>query len=209
MGSLKDIYKELKSVVKGDLAIINNISTQLALDVANKIINKEEIESIVIEASKNNKTEYKYYKSENRKKAIIVSCISGIGTAEKLKEIMTKCVGDADIEVITQDYNSIKYQDNENKIFKQYDVKLIIATAGIDRDDVPVIEMQNLINNEGEEKIQSTLEAYKEGMIMRPFGDGYGAEKNATRAANTIDEQKVKNKCYTAKKINFKSSPYF
>lgn len=157
MGSLKDIYKELKSVVKGDLAIINNISTQLALDVANKIINKEEIESIVIEASKNNKTEYKYYKSENRKKAIIVSCISGIGTAEKLKEIMTKCVGDADIEVITQDYNSIKYQDNENKIFKQYDVKLIIATAGIDRDDVPVIEMQNLINNEGEEKIEKAL----------------------------------------------------
>lgn len=157
MGSLKDIYKELKTVVKGDLAIINNISTQLALDVANKIINKEDIESIVVEASKNNKTEYKYYKSENRKKAIIVSCISGIGTAEKLKEIMTKCIGDAEIEVITQEYNSIKCQDNENKIFKEYDVKLIITTAGIDRDDIPVIEMQNLINHEGEEKIEKAL----------------------------------------------------
>lgn len=157
MGSLKDIYKELKCVVKGDLAIINNISTQLAVDVANKIINNQDIESIVIEASKNNKTEYKYYKSENKKKAIIVSCISGIGTAEKLKEIMTKCIGDADIEVISQEYNSIKYEDNENKIFKKYDVKLIITTSAIERNDVPVIEMQNLINNEGEEKIEKAL----------------------------------------------------
>ena len=157
MGSLKDIYKELKSVVKGDLAIINNISTQLALDVANKIINKQDIESIVIEASKNNKTEYKYYKSENKKKAIIVSCISGIGTAEKLKEIMTKCVGDADIEVISQEYNSIRCEDDENKIFKQYDVKLIITTSAIDRNDIPVIEMHNLINNDGDEKIEKAL----------------------------------------------------
>ncbi|MGL5347631.1 MAG: sigma 54-interacting transcriptional regulator [Peptostreptococcaceae bacterium] len=157
MGSLKDIYKELKSVVKGDLAIINNISTQLALDVANKIINKQDIESIVIEASKNNKTEYKYYKSENKKKAIIVSCISGIGTAEKLKEIMTKCVGDADIEVISQEYNSIRCEDDENKIFKQYDVKLIITTSTIDRNDIPVIEMHNLINNDGDEKIEKAL----------------------------------------------------
>lgn len=157
MGSLKDIYKELKSVVKGDLAIINNISTQLALDVANKIINKQDIENIVIEASKNNKTEYKYYKSENKKKAIIVSCISGIGTAEKLKEIMTKCVGDADIEVISQEYNSIRCEDDENKIFKQYDVKLIITTSAIDRNDIPVIEMHNLINNDGDEKIEKAL----------------------------------------------------
>lgn len=157
MGSLKDIYKELKSVVKGDLAIINNISTQLALDVANKIINKQDIESIVIEASKNNKTEYKYYKSENKKKAIIVSCISGIGTAEKLKEIMTKCIGDAEIEVISQEYSSIRHEDNENNIFKQYDVKLIITTSSINRSDVPVIEMHNLINNDGEEKIEKAL----------------------------------------------------
>ncbi len=70
---------------------------------------------------------------------------------------MTKCIGDADIEVISQEYNSIKYEDNENKIFKKYDVKLIITTSAIERNDVPVIEMQNLINNEGEEKIEKAL----------------------------------------------------
>ena len=64
---------------------------------------------------------------------------------------------------------------------------IIRAAMNVRLEDVIFIKATN---EESAEKIQSTLEAYKEGMIMRPFGDGYGAEENATRAANTIVEQK-------------------
>lgn len=158
MGSLTQIYEELKIIVSGDIGVINNISTQLALDVANKILNNESIEAIVKEASNNNKTEYMYYKAPNKKKAIVVTCISGIGTAEKLREILTKCIGDADIEIIPQEYSAVNEKLDTNKVFKEYDVKLIITTTPLIVDRIPVIELQNLINKEGENYLAEILE---------------------------------------------------
>lgn len=93
MGSLNEIYEELKNNVNGNVGIINNISTRLALDVASKIINKENIEDIVESCSKNNSTEYRFYEAKDKKKAIVVTCISGVGTAEKIREIIIKCIG--------------------------------------------------------------------------------------------------------------------
>lgn len=158
MGSLTQIYEELKIIVSGDIGVINNISTQLALDVANKILNNESIEAIVKEASNNNKTEYMYYKAPNKKKAIVVTCISGIGTAEKLREILTKCIGDADIEIIPQEYSAVNEKLDTNKVFKEYDVKLIITTTPLTVDRIPVVELQNLINKEGESYLAEILE---------------------------------------------------
>lgn len=156
MGSLNEIYSELKNVVSGDVGVINNISTQLALDVANKILLGETIENIVKKCSSNNKTEYRFYKAPNKKKAIVVTCISGIGTAEKLREIMSKCIGDAEIDVIAQDYNSLR--EGNNQILKEYEVKLVITTTPLELEGIQTIELQNLINKEGEALIKDALE---------------------------------------------------
>ena len=48
------------------------------------------------------------------------------------------------------------------------------------------------VDEENAAKVLSTLESYKQDMVMRPFADGYGKQENATRAANTIVEQKGK-----------------
>lgn len=49
-----------------------------------------------------------------------------------------------------------------------------------------------VIKTDDADKIYSTLDSYKEDMIIRPFGDGYGSENNATIAKNTIVEKKGK-----------------
>ncbi len=158
MGSLNKIYDELKNVVNGHVGVINNISTKLALDVANKIINNEDIEEIVKECSDNNKTEYRFYKAPKKKRAMVVTCISGIGTAEKLRGILTKCIGEADIEIIAKDYNSIV--NNAKSDFENigYDVRLIISTTPLKVDGVKVIELQNLISSDSESVIEEVLD---------------------------------------------------
>ncbi|SHK71804.1 Transcriptional regulator containing an AAA-type ATPase domain and a DNA-binding domain [Clostridium cavendishii DSM 21758] len=163
MGSLNEIYTELKNVITGDVGIINNISTQMALDVANRILNDEPVEEIVKKCAENNKTEYRYYEDPKKKSAIIVTCISGLGTAEKLREIMTKCVGDAEIEVIAHDYNSLVNDIQNNMLLKSHDVKLIITTTPLVANGIPVIELQNIINENGEEAIAEALQ----GVVKR------------------------------------------
>lgn len=46
------------------------------------------------------------------------------------------------------------------------------------------------IDEENAAKVLSTVESYKQDMVMRGFADGYGKPENATRAANTIVEQR-------------------
>lgn len=64
MGSLEEIYKSLTDIVEGDIAIINNITTQLALDVGNKIMQNQPIEQIVTESIQRNSSSYKLIKSQ-------------------------------------------------------------------------------------------------------------------------------------------------
>ena len=157
MGSLNEIYEELKNNVNGNVGIINNISTRLALDVASKIINKENIESIVESSSKNNKTEYRFYAAKTKKKAIVVTCISGVGTAEKIREIILKCIGQADIEILARDYNSISSGIKNNKELKDYDVRLVISTTPMDMPEVKHMSLQDLISGESDYILEDVL----------------------------------------------------
>ena len=157
MGSLNEIYEELKNNVNGNVGIINNISTRLALDVASKIINKENIESIVESSSKNNKTEYRFYAAKTKKNAIVVTCISGVGTAEKIREIILKCIGQADIEILARDYNSISSGIKNNKELKDYDVRLVISTTPMDMPEVKHMSLQDLISGESDYILEDVL----------------------------------------------------
>lgn len=158
MGSLNEIYDELRNVVNGHVGVINNISTRLALDVANRIINNENIEDIVKKCSDNNKTEYRFYKAPKKKRAIVVTCISGIGTAEKLRGILTKCIGEADIEIIAKDYNSVVNNSKDDFENIGYDVRLIISTTQLEVEGIKVIELQNLISSGSEGVIEEVLD---------------------------------------------------
>ena len=64
---------------------------------------------------------------------------------------------------------------------------IIRAAMNVRLEDVIFIKATN---EENAEKIYTTLESYKKEMVIKPFGDGYGAEENTTIAANTIVEQK-------------------
>lgn len=168
MGSLNDIYNEIKDSISGDVGIINNISTRLALDVANNIINNESIENIVKKCSNNNKTEFKYYEAKTKKRAILVTCISGVGTAEKIKNILAKCIGESELEIIAQDYDSLVNEESKNNLLKKYDVKLVISTSELYIPNINVIELQNLMSGEFDEILSSVI---KEVNIKRDINE--------------------------------------
>ncbi|HHV74595.1 MAG TPA: sigma 54-interacting transcriptional regulator [Thermoanaerobacterium sp.] len=151
MGSLEEIYKSLINVIDGDIGIINNITTQLALDVGNRIIQGQSLEEIIVESVKKNNSSYKYIKSnKNKKNGIITTCMTGIGTAVKIKYLLYECLANDGIEIIAYDYDRLKGNGFKDEIFKNYNVKLIIGTADPGIKEVPYLSLEDLIAGRGD-----------------------------------------------------------
>ena len=86
MGSLKDIHNQIKDYINYPIAIINNVSTQIALYIGS-LLNKDlYIEEVIEKVKEYNETEYKIiYPEKVKEKAIITSCITGIDTSKQIQ----------------------------------------------------------------------------------------------------------------------------
>lgn len=157
MGSLFTIGDEIKNYVEGDIGIINNITTQIALDVGSRIINNEKIESIVRNVKDKNTLDYYFAKKVKKKKAIIVRCISGIGTAIKLRDLMRRCIDNNEVEIIETDYNNLIVKGQEAEIFNEYDVKLIVSTIKVNVGDYKTLILSDIVTTDGKEKLKEAL----------------------------------------------------
>lgn len=157
MGSLVNIDRDLKDVIEGDLGIINNITTNIALDIAGRIINGQDVRSMIEGIEKNNVLSCKYIEGKKKKKAILTTCISGIGTAVKLKKLIRECIGSADIEVKEYEYSKLSLMGKEDKIFSDYDVRLIISTTKIDIDGAECLLLQDLMSGDSDDIFVNAL----------------------------------------------------
>lgn len=158
MGSLEEIYKSLVNVVEGDMVIINNITTQLALDVGNRIILGQPMEQIVMEAVRQNNSHYKYIKaSVQRKSTILTTCMTGIGTAKKIKELLCECLGAGSTDIIAYDYYRLKNNGLNEEIFKSSNVKLIIGTSNPGVEGIPYLSLEELITGKGQGILSNIL----------------------------------------------------
>lgn len=167
MGSLETIYILLENEIYGDIAIIDNVSTKLALDVGSRILKLQPLKQIADEATKKNVSKVNYIES-NRKKTdvIITTCITGIGTASKIKDLLNKCFSEDEIKVIAYDYESLKENGKEDFVFKQYNVKLIIGTNDPKIKEISFISLENLIMKKADSVLANTLKGIVDNNII-------------------------------------------
>lgn len=161
MGSLTNINTDLEGVIEGDLGIINNITTNIALDIAGRIINGQDVETMIEGIEKSNTLVCKLIKSKEKKKAILTTCISGIGTAVKLKKLIKECIGNADIEVKEYEYGKLNLKGREDKIFSDYDVRLIISTTKLEIEGVSCLLLQDLMSGDDDDVLVKALKEVK------------------------------------------------
>lgn len=99
MGSLEQMYDKISGNIDGDLVIINNVSTALALDIGFLLARKESIYQITQTDLSPFYVKMQYYKGLSQKPNIVVSCISGEGIAVEIKENLKKYI-DTDLSLI-------------------------------------------------------------------------------------------------------------
>ena len=79
----------------------------------------------------------------------IISCISGLGISQKLKEIFDKCLSNYNIEIVTLEYSKLKELIQTDSISKLRSTKLIITTNDIDIEQIYSINIEKIMSNEG------------------------------------------------------------
>lgn len=162
MGSLEKIYDHLSHITNFNIAIANNVSTKFALFVGEGIIKNEPLKHIFDESIGMLDTNYKITERKEKEKIILCSCATGMGTAEKLKEILEESLPEKiPVKVLTYDYSTLVKNQLESDFFDRYEVICIIGTLDPKIPNLKFVSLENFIMNESFD----FLWTYFEGMI--------------------------------------------
>jgi len=154
-GSLKNVYQSLEKAIKVPIAIINNVSTQIALHTGQMVKNGLKLEDIIQSAKNYNYMEYKIvYPNNHKQKIILTCCFTGMGTAEQIKTLLEESIPEGtDIKVISYDYNRLKEIGKKDSIFQGYEIVGVVGTANPNIEGVEYIALDELVSGNAETKM--------------------------------------------------------
>lgn len=146
MGSLEKMYTEIKSNVHGDLLILNNVSTALALQIGFALKQNQPMKYFTQMDYTPFKVQSQYFEGIAQTQNIIISCMSGQGVAEKIKDILEDFLPQSPVEILTLDYDELQKlkQQHTQTTFKN--TFCIIATSKIDIAGVECINIEKVVN---------------------------------------------------------------
>ncbi|OPJ60397.1 sigma 54-interacting transcriptional regulator [Clostridium oryzae] len=169
MGSLKDIYLNIKDYINVPIAIVNNVSTQMALFVGDLLNKNIYLEELIEKLKASNVTQYKIiYPEISKEKAIITSCITGIGTAKQLQALLEKSIPkELGIHILVNEYERLKTNGTKEALFQLYDVLAILGTTNPEVEQVEYISLEDLISGRGEDKLYKIFDGIADEDTIR------------------------------------------
>lgn len=160
MGSLSRMYGSIKNRLKGDLLIVNNMTTAIALDIGIKIVGHSPFKKIAEYAKTGYVVQSQYYEGLALDKNVVISCISGLGIAEKLREIVREYVNTDILEIVTMDYRALKRNVDKGDHSQFKNTQVILTTSELaGGTGLPILYLPDLWTPEGEQKLWRALSA--------------------------------------------------
>ena len=196
LGSLMDLCRDIEKYIKGPLAIIDNVSTQIAFMAGELILNRNYIEEIIEKIRKTNEIRYTIlYPKLERKKVLITSCSTGLGTAIKLQKFLQSSIPQTlDLEVVAYDYDRIKDTSFQEALLSLYDVIGIVGTMDPNIKNVNFISLGDLISGAGMDTVNKMFRKFSgeadTDAINRNIVRNFSLE-NVMNALTILDTKKV------------------
>lgn len=161
MGSLNAIHHHFQRRVATPVAIVNNVSTSMALYVGERILRGDMIEDIAREVSGDLPVEHQiFWPQANRPRVILTTCVTGLGAATNLCALLKASIPETlGIDVIACDYDTLSNGQESALAFNRYEMLAVVGTFDPHLPAVPWISLDSLIAGDGH------------GQLMRIFGD--------------------------------------
>ena len=149
MGSLVQIRKDIEDLVEAPTVIINNVTTEMAIETANLIQQTGDIQKIIKELPISQFEKQVILPKKSRNRTILVSCGTGLGTAIKIKEMLEKNLPkQLGIEFIPYENDSLKDHKQVEFLLKTKEIIAIIGTDDPKIDHIPYITLEELFEGE-------------------------------------------------------------
>lgn len=146
MGSLEKIYTNLELDSQKRLGLLNNVSTRMAVDVANQLLLDVPLKQILDQVKENQKVDYLYESAAIKKDMIVCSCASGLGTSFKLKKILENSFPvNTDLVIETCDYYSLVNENYLDELRKENNILFIVGTLNPHLEDVEFFSIEDMI----------------------------------------------------------------
>ncbi len=188
MGSLNLIYEDLKNKINSPMLFIDPVTTVLALEVGNLLIQGKEIEEIadvMVEEIKPNIQ--LFYPQKNKEYAIIASCFTGIGTAIKIQKLLSESLaGIVDIKIIPYNYDSLVSKGTNDSIFKMYEVLAIIGTYNPEVEAIKFISLEDMISGKKEKDVYKIFSKVAEPDKIKLINDSIVKNFSLTRVIDSL-----------------------
>lgn len=170
MGSLSQLYRKIKNALSGDVLVINNLTTATALDVALKIQSRLPFEQIAEHARTDYSISAQYFEGFAKDQNIVISCMSGLGISEKLRDIFHEVLG-SQISLLTMDFSHLSQSVRANDRSEFESTLLVITTTNLPESfAIPNINIYDLLAPRGQTFLHNILRKY---IDQRTFDDLY------------------------------------
>lgn len=170
MGSLEDIYTRIKPLSDYNIALINNVSTAMALEVGNFIMQGKDVEEILHLIKEQHHISTHFLKSRKKKSAILTSCATGFGAAKKISELLQESLPrKIDLEIIPYNYQQLVENGNRDSIFHRYQVELIVGTLDPKVVGVPYMAIESVMMNDEIGVLEHLMKRYLGAADLEDF----------------------------------------
>jgi len=145
----EELYEPVKNHLQGNLIAIGSISTNLALNLGKHLFEYRSFSALSEYAKESVALQAHFFENVSGGKHIIISCISGMGIAGKIADVISKQIGSNELKVITVDYKALMHMLEHGGINEFKDISLVITINDLESDKVPILPIHELQSSRG------------------------------------------------------------
>lgn len=155
MGSLNALYANLCEMLNKPLLFIDQLNTIMALEIGNMINQKNSLQEIGERMAESIAPNVQLYEPQLKKEqAIITTCLTGVGTAIQIQNLLSNCLeGIVDIQILPINFAELKHNGIPKEIEQKYDLISIVGTDNPDLQQVPFVYLDQIITGDGKNQM--------------------------------------------------------
>ena len=147
MGSLESIYTGL-NLRNAKIGIINQVTTSIALEIGSSLLRDETLEVIFDRVANQGTIKYRIENNLRKTPLILCSCMSGMGAAERLREVILRSLpGNSIIKVKSYNYYDLLKNIMNDVLFEDDKVICVVGTMNPNIKGLNFIAIEDLVIN--------------------------------------------------------------